>query len=136
MNAIEERARDYVELMRRGRVDDAFHGLIDATAEILEPLEKCFRAEAHPAVRTAIVEVVSEFRKSESVSFLLEALADSEEAVWKAALHGLVTIGTTEAVAALEGAKRSNSPNKSAEFHKWLEEAIEQLKTSTPKVQI
>jgi hypothetical protein len=115
--------RDYVDRARSGDADAAFHGLRELDRSTIPTLEAIYRAEADPAVRALIVRVIWEHRDPSAVGFLADALKDPEPEVWKAALDGLVTLGTSDSAAALASAREIVD----AERRAWIEEAIGQI---------
>ena len=125
----------YLDMFRRGDVDNAFHGLLEIDRDILPELIAVFRGEQDIGVRELLVEVIWEYRERSVIPFLGEALSDSESRIWRQALNGLVTLASPGALQVLRAARTRHFPTQHAteEFRRWLEEAIEQAETETKK---
>ena len=113
-----------------GDEDHALHGLIELPNEALPDLIEHFRAESLAPVRALLIKAIWEHREPATIPFLAEALQDRDEEVWQEALDGLVALASREGLGVLEGAKasRSNRTEDDKRFHRWLEEAIEQVR--------
>lgn len=118
----------YLERLRQGKGDDAYHGLLEMPHEILPELIAAFRAETDTHIREFLVGVIWEHRQQSVIPFLGGALLDPEPPVWKQALDGLVAFASPAALDALRAARTRQFPGKreTEEFRRWLEEAIEQ----------
>ncbi len=121
----------YLEMVRRGDTDNAFHGLLEIDRDILPELMVVFRSEQDVAVREFLVEVIWEYREQSAIPFLREVLFDSESRIWRQALNGLVALTSPAALEALRAARSREFPGQrdTQEFRRWLEEAIEQAET-------
>src|SRR3954467_9045521 len=95
----------FLELARTGHREAAFHGLIDSGEAAIPRLVDAYRAEADPAVRSLLVEVIWQLRSHASIEFLAEALNDPDPEVWRQALDGLVTMASPESLRILEAAR-------------------------------
>ena len=143
----------YLERLRRGHGDQAYHGLLETSYEILPELIVAFRAEMDTRIREFLLGIIWE-RWQESVrpfvgdalldikasrepavtlarsviALLGEALLDPEPLVWKQALDGLVAFASPEALEALRAARTRQFPSQrdTEEFRRWLQEATEQ----------
>jgi len=124
---LSERVKHYLDLLRSGDQDQAFHSLIEESPEVLPLLMKAFSAEKDPGVREWLVQVIWEHRVRETIPFLISVLDDDEPGVWKSALDGLVTIGGESALAALE-AYRTRGVKSDRE--EWIAEAAGQIRES------
>jgi HEAT repeat protein len=116
----------FLDWARTGNREAAFHALIDLGESAIPRLAEAYRAEADPALRALIVEVVWQMRSHASFDFLGEALQDPSPEVWRQALDGLVTLATPESLRILEGA-RDSSPNGDEDFRAWVEGAIDDV---------
>jgi len=86
-------------------------------------LEQYAVSEQDEDVRAILVEAVWQYRRPESIPFLAQMLKDPSKKVWKAAIDGLVTFGTDDALLALKTAKARTS----AKQLEYIDEAIDQL---------
>ena len=120
----------YLERFRKGDRDNAFFGLLEMEHEILPDLMELFRRERDARVRVFLVEVIWQHRQSSVIPFLGEALSDFDPAVWKQALDGLVTLASPAAMETLQTTKRQQ---RTADFVRWLDEAIEQVESEIRK---
>src|SRR5262245_21378390 len=68
-------------------------------------IEIALAGESDRNVREHLVHVASQTRSPEALCILASSLHDSEPCVWKEAIDGLVTLGTTEAEEALRRAQ-------------------------------
>jgi HEAT repeat protein len=91
----------YFEELRRGDADNAFHGLIETDGWVIPKVIEAFHAESDPNIRSKLVGIVAEYRRPDAVDFLVQALSDPSELVWKKALDGFVAIGTERSLASL-----------------------------------
>lgn len=121
----------YLACLRGGGRDGAFFGLLEADHEILPELMAVFREQPDRDGREFLVEVIWQHGQPSTIPFLAEALQDVEMPVWKQALDGLVALASPAALEALRAARTSPCPKgrDGREFHRWLDEAIEQVKS-------
>lgn len=121
-------AAHYIERLRAG--EDAFFPLIEAEDAVVPVLIEAFRSEQDAGVRADLVEIIGQHRLPETVEFLAEALADSVPSVWKEALDGLVALGGTAAIEALESARDRilSHGQKGTVQIDWIDEAIQQIR--------
>jgi len=129
MNSLNEYAAYCLERMRQGAWEDAFFRLIEAHPAVLPVLIEAFAKDENREIRALIVECIWQHRRPETIGFLAEVLRDPEPAVWKAALDGLVSIGGSEAIRALQAFRvgiSSNQP-KHAITVEWVDETLELL---------
>ena len=103
--------------------ESAEHALIEAGSQSIPHLVRAFWASSEPAVRNAIVRVVSEYRSAEAAPFLGALTLHAETDVWKRAIDGLVTLGGPVALERL----RAAAAKTSGERREWIDEAIEQV---------
>jgi hypothetical protein len=101
---------------------DAWHSLRELGPEALPYLSDAFERENTIDRRVSIVEIVNEYRTDASIDFLTKALASKDDAVWKTALDGLVTLGSRHAQKVVRAALTNASPLK----REWLDEALTQ----------
>jgi hypothetical protein len=120
----------YLEKLRHGEFEAAFHGLTEAGRSVIPRLIDAFRQERSPAVRAELVSIIWNHRRPEAAGFLGEALNDSDPNVWKNALNGLVTLASPAALQILQAASARELPNKkqTEEFRQWVSEAIDQVR--------
>ena|SRR5487761_2100117 len=119
----------YLEKLKSGDFEVAFHALNDAGHSVIPMLIEAFRHESSSAIRAELVEIIWNHRQPETVVFLGEALNDSDAKVWKSALDGLVTFASPAALQILQAASNRELPNKNQqdEFRRWVNEAIAQI---------
>jgi len=130
MNNASEYAAYYLEQLRQGSSEDAFFALIEAGAVVLPALiEACARQE-NRGIRTQIVRCIWHHRRAETIGFLAGLLDDHEQAVWQEALDGVVAIGGSEAIEALQEARARFSGDRTdgAVRVEWIDEALEQIR--------
>ena len=120
----------YLNQLKNGDFESAFHSLTEVGYCVVPKLIDAFRAEVSAPVRAELVRIIWNHRRPESAEFLGEALHDPKPEVWKAAIDGLVTLGTPSALEHLESALRREYQNKKASevFRTWVTEAIEQVR--------
>jgi hypothetical protein len=121
----------YLDMVRRGDTDNAFHGLLDMDHDILPELMAVFRSEQAIAVREFLVGVIWQHREQSVIPFLGEVLSDPEPSIWRQALDGLVALASPAALDILRAARTQQFPTQgeTEEFRRWLDEAIEQAET-------
>lgn len=119
----------YLEKLRSGEFEIAFHGLTEAGRCVIPDLIDAFRHERSPAIRAELVSIIWNLRQPETASFLAEALNDLDPKVWRSALDGLVTFASPAALQILQTASTQELPNErqTKEFRKWVSEAITQI---------
>jgi hypothetical protein len=108
--------------------DNAFHTLIEAEKTIIPLLTQQFTTHACGADRARIIEVIWQHRDKATIPFLASVLNDGYPEVWKQAIDGLVTIGGTESVEALQ-LFRGQLKDDDARLP-WIAEAIEQMESN------
>lgn len=120
----------YLEKLRSGEFEAAFHGLTEAGHSVIPRLVDVFRQERSPSVRAELVNIIWNHRRPEAVGFLAEALNDLDPKVWKSALDGLVTLASATALQILQAAsgRKFESKKQAEEFHRWVSEAITQVR--------
>src|SRR5688572_1807595 len=123
---LHEAAADYIQQLRAGQFDSAFHGLIDLDPGIVRPLIAAYRAETSPAIRADLLRIIWEFRTPLALPLLAELLLDRRDNRWRGALNGLVTLASAEAVRTLEQAlnEESVAPNPDSDYIAWVSEAL------------
>ena len=100
--------------------ENTFHSLLEAGDGLIPRLKARFALERDPTHRTALVELIWQYRNPAVIPWLARVLDDPDDDVWQEALNGLVTFGAADMIrAALSDA----SPVK----REWLEEALEQI---------
>ena len=129
-----QRVAGFLDRFRNGDCEAAFFGLIESGRETLPILMEAFHAETDRKVRDFLVEVIWQHRDESAIPFLASVLNDSEPAVWKQAIDGLVTLASVEAANALRAARSRQFARKADrdEFQQWIDEAIEQVNNQKP----
>jgi hypothetical protein len=152
IHAFNEQIAYYLERFREGS-DQAYHGLLETSYEILPELIARCRAEKDIGLRVFLMRIVwercqdavmpfvgdalSDLKAGREpavtaarsiIPFLGDALCDPEPQVWKGALDGLVALASPALLEALRAARPCHFPRhrEGQEFRRWLEEAIEQ----------
>lgn len=120
----------YLARRRCGDSDNAVMSLIELGSSVLPLLERAFSTEVDPQVREDLVHVAWQTRVPAALTMLTSAMDDPEPRVWKEAIDGLVTLGTTEAADTLRHAKVRN-PNRRTcghhSFSEWIDDALAQI---------
>jgi HEAT repeat protein len=129
MRDIEKPVGYYIGLLHAGAREEAFFGLLDLGPEALPLLMSEAVKPTAAKIRSALVEVIWQYRQPAVIDFLGRHLTDSDPDVWKQALDGLVAIGGPNALhwvgTTMEGLDKSVPSNGlSAE---WLQEAMQQI---------
>lgn len=120
----------YLDLIRQGYTESAFFALIESEPSVIPVLIEAFPKPVNSGIRAKIVQCIWQHRRPEDVSFLANLLYDPESAVWREALDGLVAIGGSDVVSALqEGRMRlSEEQPVRATTVEWVDEALEQIR--------
>jgi HEAT repeat protein len=116
-------AENYTELIAHYIRIGEWNRLDELDSQALPILQQYAVSEQDEDVRAILVEAVWQYRRPESIPFLAQMLNDPSKNVWKAAIDGLVTLGTDDALLALKTAKASAS----AKQFEYIDEAIDQL---------
>lgn len=135
MNRLREYSAYYLERLRQGDDEVGIFGLIDAGPEIVGFLVEAFEKEENCGIRTQIVHCIWQHRRRDEIGFLARLLRDSEKAVRLEALDGLVTIGGSARIDALNEAKAKllvDQPRETS-LVEWLDEALEQIRRQDAK---
>jgi HEAT repeat protein len=118
----------YLHILKTEGFEAAFHGLIDLDPEIVYPLIDAYHAEASSNDRSDLLRIIWEFRTPAALPLLEAAFRDRTSRGWCAALDGLVTLASSEAIRLLETVlqeeKLAVSPDRN--YIEWVEEALEQ----------
>lgn len=119
----------YLQKLRQGDYDAAFHGLIEAEPPPIPQLIQAYRSETSSDIRRELVGIIWQYRQTSVAPFLGEALSDPNPGVWKAAINGLVALACPAGLAQLRAALTTthSTTEETNTFHKWVEEAIEQV---------
>ena len=116
--------KHYIELLRKAKTaDDAWHSLIELDVKALPILQQYAASEPDDDIRARLVNIVWEYRRPETVSFLAQMLNDRSKAVWKSAINGLLAIGSADLLTVLKTA-RARASGERAEY---IDEAISQI---------
>jgi hypothetical protein len=107
----------------------AFHSLIELGPCVLPELESRFSETNDDRLRAELIEIARRLRADSALSFFAAALRDRAPVVWKAALDGLVDLGTDEALRTLEDCMSDAArEQRGEEWKAWVIEAIGQIK--------
>jgi len=118
----------YLERLRQGHSDSAFHGLIEQDHAILPHLAEALQAATDTSLQVFLLQVIWQHRQQSVVPLLAEALFDDQSEVWKEAMDGLVALASAQSLEALcQARKRTFMVDRDWRvFSEWLEEAISQ----------
>jgi len=135
MQQFAEQITYYLEMLRQGDADNAFHGLLEIDRDILPELMAVFRDTRDIGVREFLITVIWEYRERSAIPFLGKALLDAEPPIWRQALNGLVALASPEALDALRAERTRQFPRQreTEKFRCWLEEAIQQAEREIQK---
>jgi hypothetical protein len=123
MPNLQEHVDHYIAQLTGKNAFSALHSLIQAGPAALPVVVEAFNATDDPHVKISLVQLVSEYRSSEAVPFLRAALSDRNVDIWRAALDGLVILGSRAALEALRTARLSARAEQKA----WIHDAIVQI---------
>ncbi|HEX6438526.1 MAG TPA: HEAT repeat domain-containing protein [Candidatus Binatia bacterium] len=126
--------REIMERFHGGAKEEAFFELLEMPGDVLPALTAAFRTERDPALRAFLVTVGWERRDPMAIHLLSEALDERDEEIWQAALDGLVTFASPEALAILIAARTRELADESAtkRFQSCVSEAIEYIRQTIP----
>lgn len=118
----------YVAMLSGTDSDNACHSLWELGEVALPYLVEAFETTQSREVQLRIGAIVCQLRVAGALPFLKELLDNSDSAIWKVALDGLVMLGDnhsnrSEVVDTLVTAREAAD----AEKQSWIDEAIEQL---------
>jgi hypothetical protein len=135
MPAFATQIAHYLERYHMGDADGAFHGLLELDQASLPELMHEFREATDTRLRVFLLGVIWQHRQQSVIPVLGEALLDSEPPVWREALDGLVALASPASLEALYAARTRHFTRQQdeEEFHRWLEEAIEQTEVEILK---
>lgn len=122
-------AEEYLQQLRRGPFEAAFHNLTELGPDILPALTAAFDHESSPEIRRDLLRVISALRVPATMGTFGSALLDRRPQVWRTALDGLVMLGSPQAAALLAQAitNESQKAKPDREFIAWVREAHEQM---------
>ena len=126
--------REIMERFHGSAKEEAFFELLEMPGDVLPALTAAFRTERDPALRAFLVKVAWERRDPMAIHLLSEALDERDEEIWQAALDGLVTFASPEALAILIAARTRELADESAtkRFQSCVSEAIEYIRQTIP----
>ncbi len=108
---------------------NAYHSLIEMGPLVLPLLEARLRETRDDGLRAAGVDIARHMRDDAALPLFEAALADRSDRVWKAALDGLVSLGSPPAIAALQrAADACPEGTDEAEWRAWIDEAVSQAR--------
>jgi HEAT repeat protein len=121
--------REILEEFSSGAEEEAFFKLLEVPGDLLPVLAAAFRTEHNPKVRAFLVRVAWQRPEPDALPLMAEALRQTDEEVWQAALDGLVTLASSEALAVLTAAKTRDLGDDTAtrRFQSFVSEAIEYI---------
>jgi hypothetical protein len=127
--------REILEEFNSAAEEEAFFKLLEIPGDLLSVLAAAFRTEHNPALRAFLVRVAWQRQEPNAVHFMAEALNQTDEEVWQAALDGLVTFASPEALAVLTAAKTRDLGDEDAtkRCQSFVSEAIEYICQITPR---
>ena len=127
--------REILEKFRGGAEEEAFFELLEMPGDLLSPLTAAFRTEQDPALRAFLVKISWERREPKAIYLLTEALDQTDEEIWQAALDGLVTFASREALAVLIAARTRELTDEATtkRFQSFVSEAIEYIRQTIPR---
>jgi hypothetical protein len=109
----------------------AFHSLIDLGPSVLPELESRFPETKDDRLRAELIEIARRLRSDNALRLLSVALRDRAAVVWKAALDGLVDLGTVDAMRVLEDSiDEAPGEQRSEDWRAWVVEALGQIQES------
>jgi hypothetical protein len=109
------------ELSTKG--DDAWHSLVEADPQTCNHVIRVFKETQDLDKRLALVSVIAHYRTTIALEFLATQLASEEDAIWKASLDELVSIGGSKPLQILEIALTKATGEK----REWLAEGKAQV---------
>ena len=113
------------------KTGDAVRSLTEIR-EALPLIAEEYEREANGGRRRWLIHCLWQYRDRAAIPILVSALADPDERVWKESLEGLVTLGGVDVLTALAEAVPASQGPTQAERRRWIEEAIEQVRSATP----
>jgi HEAT repeat protein len=121
---------EYVDALGGPKWEDAFHRLIEIGHVVLPQLDAGFSFAADAHVRERIVTVAQHLHSDASIPLFRRAIRDASSEVWKAALDGLVNLGSPAAIALLETESTAEPPGRvrESDWRSWLAEALRQAR--------
>jgi hypothetical protein len=127
--------REILEKYSSGAEEEAFFELLEIPGDVLPAITTAFRTEHNPKLRAFLVKVAWERRDPNALSLMTEALSQTDEEVWQAALDGLVTFASPEALDILNAAKSRELGDEAAtkRFQSFVSEAIEYIRQTMPR---
>jgi HEAT repeat protein len=123
MQDLQEFVDHYVAELSGPNAFSALHSLIEAGPSALPLVVEAFQAATDPQVRLSLVKLVSEYRSEAAVPFLALCITDRSNAIWRAALDGLVILGGASAMEALREARTAATTYQ----RPWIDEAMQQI---------
>ena len=123
MNNLQEYVDQCVAELSGPNAFRARHSLVEAGPAAIPLIADAFNATNDPHIRLSLVELVSEYRSTEAIPFLKDALVVSDAVIWRAALDGFVILGTPDALHALHMARATATDLQ----RWWFDEAVAQI---------
>jgi HEAT repeat protein len=129
---LNEKIIQLIESLGGPETESVLCALRGFSGEAVDPLASALHAERDAPRRALLVRAIWQLRDERAVPVLLNVLRDPDAAVWKEALDGLVTLGGSSVVTALEGAGSlvADLPDGQLRQH-WCQEALDQVRGKT-----
>jgi hypothetical protein len=125
---IREAIHYYMDQLREGESERAFFGLLELGPGAMPVLIAAASEPQNRDIRANLVEIIWQYRRPEAIGFLGTALDDTESAVSKQALDGLVALGGSAAAEQVrEALGRSGFGLVRGVSKEWLSEALDQI---------
>jgi HEAT repeat protein len=125
--------QEYLQQLHQPQHDNAFFSLIEADDAVVPQLIEAYQSHTDSHFRATLTEIIWQHRLPSSLEFLVQALHDEHDEVWKAALDGIVGIGGDASLAILiqQQDRLQSEPDPTNIRLRWIEEAIQQLTHAT-----
>jgi hypothetical protein len=126
---------DELLLALRGEsCENAICALREMGSAVVPALRTEFAHADEPRVRQAIVEIINQFRRGEDLPFFAEALLDSDERVWQAAIDALVSQPGQESLRLAQSVLKHVEAERYPKERKllFLSEAVAELRQPSP----
>lgn len=116
-----------VKLGERSNWENAFHSLLELDVSWLPRMVSACQAESDPLRKSRLVEVVWRSLQPSVITFLCSMLKERSDAVWQAALNGLVEMGNASVIDEINDSLKFINSNELKKIA-WIQEAIEQIR--------
>jgi hypothetical protein len=123
MPSLRDQVGHYISRLTGPSAEDAWHSLVEVGPRALPLLVEAFHESSDLGRRCALIDVAAQYRVDDAVPFFAGCLDSVDPMLWRAALDGLVTVGSRRALESLTLARQVVSSERS----EWIDEAIEQV---------